>query len=98
MRLLLMLLISQAIYDAADLGRQPGDAPAWMLKKCSPKTMRRKDASRGGIRSRTDPNNYSASCIKFNFVDPMGNCFVMIKQIPFFFFVVQRVQLCGRPG
>lgn len=26
MRLLLMLLISQAIYDAADLGRQPGDA------------------------------------------------------------------------
>lgn len=45
MRLLLMLLISQAIYDAADLGRQPGDSPAWMQKQWSPETMRRKDAS-----------------------------------------------------
>lgn len=45
MRLLLMLLISQAIYDAADLGRQPGDAPAWMQKKWSPETMRQKDES-----------------------------------------------------
>lgn len=44
-QLLLMLLISQAIYDAADLGRQPGDAPAWMPKKWSPETMRRKDES-----------------------------------------------------
>lgn len=68
MRLRLMLLISQAIYGAANLGTQPGDAPAWMRRKWS--LEGRRAASGKGISSRSDHTNYSASCIKFNFVDP----------------------------